>query len=204
MKLKFFSALILLISYSCNEAQNTNAPKSDTVKIEPAKSEPLNFSYGKLYRNVENKFRLQYPNNWEIVAGEAKHTVVKFINRDSSMSLSVNVMDNDGSMTGDKLSETQLNDYKTKLTSALTSANKPPVDMTVENGFLDNHNAVITSYKFLYKQIDIELLFQFYQIQTLKDGKIYNIILSTPKKYFSDTFKSYINNFLYSFRFDPE
>lgn len=200
MKIK--SLLIILqltFLFSCNEKKSTNIPENKVTT-----SEPKSYSFGKLYRDIENKFRIQYPVNWELVAGEAKHTVVKFINRDSSMSLSVNVMDNDGSMTSDKLSESQLNDYKTQLTSALTSANKPPVDMTVENGFLENHNAVIISYKFLYKQINVELLFQFYQVQTLKDGKIYNIVLSLPKKYFSEEFKSYINNFLYSFRFDPE
>ena len=76
--------------------------------------------------------------------------------------------------------------------------------MRVDNGFLDNHNAVITSYKFLFKQIDVELLFQFYQIQTLMYGKIYNVILSVTDKYFSESIKTYIKNFLYSFRFDPE
>lgn len=200
MKIKSLLIILQLIFlYSCNENKSTKIPENKVIT-----NESKSYTFGKLYRDIGNKFRIQYPNNWDLVAGEAKHTVVKFINRDSSMSLSVNVMDNDGSMTSDKLSETQLNDYKTQLTSALTSANKPPVDMTVENGLLDNHNAVITSYKFLYRQIDVELLFQFYQIQSLKDGKIYNIILSAPKKYFSEIFKSYINNFLYSFMFDPE
>lgn len=192
----FIFLLPFFIAVSCNET-------TEQSEIKPKPKVENNYSFGKLYRDSINKFRLQYPSNWEIVSGEAKHTVIKFINRDSSMSLSVNVMYDDGSMTYYELSEKELNDFKSKLTTALIAAGKPPIDMTLHNAFLDNRNAVITSYKSLFKQIDVQLLFQFYSIKTLKDGKIYNITLILPDKYFSESFKSYINNFLYSFRFDP-
>lgn len=189
------SLFLAMAIVSCNETKTESSSE-----VQP--KEEYNYSYGKLYRDSENKFRIQYPSHWEIVSGEAKHTAIKFINRDSSMSLSVNVMYDDGSMSYDKLSEAELANYKNKMTEALNSANKPPIDMTVENGFLDSRNAVLNSYKFLYKQIEVELMFHFYQIQALRDGKIYTITLSLPDERFTQEFKSYINNFLYSFRFD--
>ena len=198
--MKVFAFLLLItFSVSCNE---TKTPEPAEVK--PAPKVEKNYSFGKLYRDSINKYRLQYPENWEIVSGEAKHTAIKFINRDSSMSLSVNVMPDDGQISYYDLSENKLQDYKTKFSEALTSANKPPIDMTVDKGFLDSQNAIISSYKFVYRQIDVELLFQFYQIQASKEGNIYTITLSLPDKYYSKEFKTYINNFLYSFRFDPE
>lgn len=199
MNFKYF--LIIAALFICNSCNEHNSSSITEKKI--IENQPKNYSYGKLYRDLENKFRIQYPSNWELVAGESKHTVVKFINRDSSMSLSVNVMNNDGSMVKEELTEMQLNDYKADLITAMKSVNKEPIEMIVENGFLDNHNAVITSNKYLFKQINVELLFHYYQIQTLKDGKIFNVILSVPEKYFSETFEAFINNFLYSFRFDP-
>ena len=189
-------ATVILVFNSCNQngTKKLSSEKPDTV---------LNYSFGKLYRNIENSFRIQYPSNWELVAGEAKHTVVKFINRDSLISLSVNVLSNDGSMIYEKLSEIQLNDLKADFTSAMKSINKIPLKMNVENGFLDNHNAVITSAEYLVKQVDTEILFYSYQIQSLKDGMIYNIILNTPSNYISESYSTYLNNFIYSFRFDP-
>lgn len=198
--MKVFSFFVLVIfTASCNET-NTSTPS----EVKPTPNVERNYSFGKLYRDSVNKYRLQYPENWGIVSGEAKHTAIKFINRDSSMSLSVNVMPDDGQISYYDLSETKLQDYKTKFSEALTSANKPPIDMTVDKGFLDSHNAIISSYKFVYRQIDVELLFHFYQIQASKDGNIFTITLSLPEKYYSTEFKTYINNFLYSFRFDPE
>lgn len=199
MKLKiFFIILTLNIISSCNEQSSTSMQKSKIIN-----SELKNYSFGKLYRDIENKFRIQYPNNWELVSGEAKHTVVKFINRDSSMSLSINVMDNDGSIMEDKLTDAQLNEKKTQFIKLFNSAKKAPIGLTVENGFLDNHNALVLSYKSLNQQINVEFFFKYYQIQTLKDERIYTISLIVPDKYYSETFKSYINNFLYTFSFDP-
>lgn len=199
MKIAAFLSLVIIFA-SCNETKQNPEPS----EVKPTPKVEKVYSFGKLYRDSINKYRLQYPENWEIVSGEAKHTAIKFINRDSSMSLSVNVMPDDGAVSYYDLSETKLQDYKTKFSEALTSANKPPIDMTVDKGFLDSHNAIISSYKFVYRQIDVELLFHFYQIQASKDGNIFTITLSLPEKYYSTEFKTYINNFLYSFRFDPE
>jgi|GEM_PF-5483487 len=198
MKIKILillSQLFLLLS--CNEHQSNPVPET---KIVPTK--PKGYSYGKLYRDNENKFRIQYPNNWELVKGEASHTVVKFINRDSSMSLSINVMYNDGLAADKQLSQTELEDYKSHMRSSLIAANKSPLSLTADNGFLDNHNAIIVAYKSIFRQVDVEYPFQFYQIQGVRDGKIYTISLSVIDKYYTASFKNYINNFLYSFRFD--
>lgn len=199
MFLKYF-LFSLSLFFLCNCSSNLKKSNSEqTIHSGP----PTSYSYGKLYRDLENDFRIQYPKNWELVAGEAKHTVVKFINRDSSMSLSINVIQNDGSMSEEKLDEIQLNNFKTYVNQLMISVNKIPIDLKVENGYLDNHNAVITSNKFVLKQINLEILFQYYQIQTLVNGKIYNVILSLPEKYFTESYASYISNFIYSFRFDP-
>ena len=203
MKDFLFITLLLVTAYSCNQSQSNSTPSAQSTSTpSPVKNEPQDYSYGKLFRDVENKFRIQYPDNWELVKGEATHTVVKFINRDSSMSLSVNVMDNDGSAMDKQLSETELDNYKSQMTSSLIAANKSPISLTAENGFLDNHNAVIVTYKFIFRQVDVEYPFQFYQIQGVRDGKIYTITLSVIDKYYTASFKNYINNYLYSFRFE--
>jgi S1-C subfamily serine protease len=131
---------------------------------------------GNLYRNAEYKFRIKFPNGWEIVNGDSKNALKKAVNTKDGVSIVVvAVKFPDTNLDTKNFSEKEIDEF---LNDSIDEIKQKYTDVKViEKGirYLDNKKAVYFKYSFIGKTLDETHNLMMIQYATFHKGIFYSI-----------------------------
>ncbi len=156
------------------------------------------------YSNYKYGFAIRFPMNWTINKGVSEHTIIKGIEADSLITVSVNVIElnfkkNEEIKSAWDLFDSTRLQYEALLKSkGKTEANTIFENFDMKKIHLFNFEAIQTQMEYKIKQVDFEYINKNITYQLFKSPFIYTITLQVPKIIYEMKpiyFNSLINKF---------
>ncbi len=135
---------------------------------------------GNLYRNTKYKFRIKFPESWEIKKGDSPNVLIKAANADGS---SINILVKDlGIAIGDIDEMITLDEWAESLYEKFPDAKI----LLKKEISIDNRKAFIVKSSVIYKTLDKEANSTIYSVALTSDNLFYTITASAKTKLFED------------------
>jgi hypothetical protein len=220
MTISKLAAIVYLIVFfvSCtNFDSGKNKKINDSLSVEDYKewleSKPIitdkeernDSIQGSLYRNINYKFRIRFPENWEIIKGDGSAVVIKAVQLDSGMSYLITVMEVKGGLANSSIGEFAVEDFekqKSLQLKLLKEQNIEPIQFSMKKYYLNNFPAVLWEYKIINKTRDQQLEYLVKQVQCKRGGLLYGITLSLPSIFYNRDEEERFNRIIDGFVFE--
>lgn len=147
----------------------------------PADKNPINEEIvGNLYRNTKYKFRIKFPETWEIKKGDGPNILVKATSGEGS---SINIYVKDlGIELGDIDDLITIDDWVNSINEIFPTAKI----ISKKEIYLDNKKAFFVQYSVNYKALDHEADMIFYNVGLVNKNYIYTITAGSEESIFEN------------------
>jgi hypothetical protein len=150
---------------------------------------------GNLYRHYGYKFRIKFPEDWQIKKGDGPTTLIKAAN-DEGANVNINIKtlpENLGPVHIDNITVEKLTDELKKIYSSVEILGSG-------KSYIANNPAFWLQYAVTYKHMDMVLHLTMLQYTIAKDNSYYTVTCGAPTNIFSDyedIFKRCISTFIF-------
>ena len=159
----------------------------------------------RLYSNFKYAIAYKETKNWTIDYGSSQYTIFRAYEADSGYTFSINVIEyaedskfgkNDDIHTLIDTDEELRANYAQNI-SEFKRVNINPIDYIISKSYLKNFSAIKATYKYIYRQSDLE--YEVYSItyQVQRARKMYTFSLQCPYMFYENNPQYYEDMFLY-------
>ena len=135
---------------------------------------------GNLYRNTKYKFRIKFPESWEIEKGDGPNVLIKATNENAS---SINILVKDLGITIGAIDQMiTLDEWAKSLYEKFPDAKI----LLKKEISIDNRKAFIVKSSVIYKTLDKEANSTIYSVALTSDNLLYTITASAKTRLFED------------------